>query len=166
MPGVDQDAARFFSSVQSPPNFASGSSPYDLSALHASLPSVHPQSPAQITQHAQVAQWATDFLQQQPPAAVPLVRSPVLSIGPQFEQERLLQSPNQSPGLGIHAQGKCNLLETYAISISPYFSGHIGWSPTTMGFATRPGPMPMHNLALQTPAKSISHNGWHFTILH
>ncbi|OSD06848.1 TPR-like protein [Trametes coccinea BRFM310] len=78
-PGVDQDAARFFSAGPSPaPALSAAPSSFDLSALHRNLPgaqfhsapptAAHMQSPMQSPplQSVGPAAWAADFLQQQP----------------------------------------------------------------------------------------------------
>ncbi|KAI0663535.1 TPR-like protein [Cubamyces menziesii] len=77
-PGVDQDAARFFSANHAPSPALSGApTPFDLSALHRNLPAAHFQAPApgvHMQSHPQApvlqtsgpAAWAADFLQQQP----------------------------------------------------------------------------------------------------
>ncbi|KAI0775691.1 TPR-like protein [Trametes elegans] len=72
-PGVNQDAARFFSASPAPTYGMPPPSSFDLSALHRSLPIshgqsvVHMQSPTQTPSlQAGAAAWAADFLQQQP----------------------------------------------------------------------------------------------------
>ncbi|KZT08362.1 TPR-like protein [Laetiporus sulphureus 93-53] len=65
--GSSQDAAQFFSSSQTSPSLLAGPSAFDFSALHASLPPPHLQSPVPSPQtHTPLspAAWATDFLQQ------------------------------------------------------------------------------------------------------
>ena len=73
LPGVNQDAARFFSSAASPPPAFAAPAAFDLSALHHSLPTshsqtpIHAQSPIQSPSlQAGPAAWAADFLLQQP----------------------------------------------------------------------------------------------------
>ncbi|KAH9931071.1 TPR-like protein [Epithele typhae] len=74
-PGVNQDAARFFSAGPSAVPNLSAPSPFDLSALHNNLPvaqthvSPHVQSPIQSPSQAAPAGWAADFLLQQPGAS-------------------------------------------------------------------------------------------------
>ena len=72
-PGVNQDAARFFSSGSSPAPMMHAPSPFDLSALHHNLPASHAQSPVPAQSPMQSpplqagpAAWAADFLLQQP----------------------------------------------------------------------------------------------------
>ncbi|GAW04268.1 peroxisomal targeting signal 1 receptor [Lentinula edodes] len=59
-PSFDQDTARFF--AKSPPPQFYGNSPYDMAALRGSLPAADAQSFKQNV----VADWAVDFLTQQP----------------------------------------------------------------------------------------------------
>ncbi|RPD59867.1 TPR-like protein [Lentinus tigrinus ALCF2SS1-6] len=72
-PGVNQDAARFFSSAASPPPALASPAAFDFSALHRSLPVSHTQSPVPVQSPIQSpplqagpAAWSTDFLLQQP----------------------------------------------------------------------------------------------------
>ncbi|KAJ3853752.1 hypothetical protein EV368DRAFT_38320 [Lentinula lateritia] len=59
-PSFDQDTARFF--AKSPPPRFYGNSPYDMAALRSSLPAAD----AQPFRQNVVADWAVDFLTQQP----------------------------------------------------------------------------------------------------
>lgn len=70
-PGVNQDAARFFSSASSPAPMMQSPSAYDLSTLHHNLPASHSQTPTHAQSPIQPsplqagpAAWAADFLQQ------------------------------------------------------------------------------------------------------
>ncbi|KAI0374062.1 TPR-like protein [Pilatotrama ljubarskyi] len=80
-PGVNQDAARFFSTSPSPAPALSTAPSFDLSALHRSLPASHLQTPVHMQSSAQTptlqagpAAWAADFLQQQPGSSASLIQ--------------------------------------------------------------------------------------------
>ncbi|KAI0743482.1 TPR-like protein [Daedaleopsis nitida] len=73
LPGVNQDAARFFSATPSPAPTMQSPSAFDLSALQRNLPisqthtPVHAQTPVQSPSlQAGPAAWAADFLQHHP----------------------------------------------------------------------------------------------------
>ncbi|CAL1707360.1 unnamed protein product [Somion occarium] len=83
-PGVDRDAAHFFSKAHSPVPVMAGPSSYDLSALHKSLPEqAHTlQQPMTIMSQPTAAPspWANDFMQKHNPVASapqPLLSSPL-----------------------------------------------------------------------------------------
>ncbi|TFK93757.1 TPR-like protein [Polyporus arcularius HHB13444] len=104
-PGVNHDAARFFSSTASPAPALSASAAFDLSVLHRNLPASHSQSPIHAQSpiqspplHAGPAAWAADFLQHQPVSST----STALTGGAQRQTtpmavEQNMSAPQQVP---------------------------------------------------------------------
>ncbi|KAI0706847.1 TPR-like protein [Cerioporus squamosus] len=117
-PGVNQDAARFFSPTASPAPAVA----FDLSALHRSLPASHSQSPQTQSPiqspplQAGPAAWAADFLQQQPgPSssaslaggvqhqATPMAVEQTMSAVPQHVPNTYMPALSWSPSAGMSA---------------------------------------------------------------
>lgn len=79
----DQDAARFFSSSPAPASQLVAPIPFDLSALHHTLPAAHAQQKI-----PSIESWASDFMRQQRPrqSSDPQIMSPKTEV--QVELER------------------------------------------------------------------------------
>ncbi|KAI8993043.1 TPR-like protein [Trametes punicea] len=143
-PGVDQDAARFFSASPSPAlGLAASPSPFDLSALHRNLPVAPLQSPSPMQtpslQPAGPAAWAADFLQRQPGTpgshfvamkgverqATPLSRdhdfSPVMQSAP----GTFLPSMTWNPSVGLHSTQFAQITGVHQQSLSPVRTAQI-----------------------------------------
>lgn len=107
--GPDQDAARFFSSDQGSvlPQFAAPT-PFDLSALHRSLPAVRVQTNAQQQQQQlqspALASWATDFMHVQKPVQSPSVQamSPIAGVQQVRERAMEVQMGGSNMAQGAH----------------------------------------------------------------
>lgn len=104
--GRDQDADKFFS-----PNRTQGSqlvdqTPFNLSALHQSLPAVHAQASFQQPDSV-LAAWASDFLQQQQQQQPGQSVTPQV-VAPQAEshQDYERNMDTQMAGVGGLSQGK------------------------------------------------------------
>ncbi|CCM00262.1 uncharacterized protein FIBRA_02292 [Fibroporia radiculosa] len=142
---VSQDAARFFSSHSAPP-LANGSAPFDLNALHASLPTSHSQSLAALTPQRHIpiqsssAAWAVDFLSQPSKQQTLPVHGASASTQIQPTQSSSTHSPQQFSPNGLAPNLR-------------------GWTPMSMGYNAA-GFMgvagPAFHTPVQTPGAALS----------
>ncbi|KAL4249997.1 peroxisomal targeting signal receptor family protein [Abortiporus biennis] len=139
-PGVDQDAARFFSSAHSPTQFT-GSPAFDMSAMHMSLPPAQSSAMMSPSQQTSAAPWAADFLQQQP--------------GPSQLQNSSIGRPE------LQAQPQSNVIPasvTQAISPSTIQPGMMQWQPSPMNFMNGLQSMPMQASQSHIQNQTVLHD--------
>lgn len=90
--GLDQDAARFFSSGPGPTPQIVAPIPFDLSLLQRSLPQPSPPQRYQQQLNPALASWVSDFLKQQPlQSSSPQIMAPKTDIRLQ-ERERAVET--------------------------------------------------------------------------
>ncbi|KAK7687171.1 hypothetical protein QCA50_009675 [Cerrena zonata] len=135
-PGVEHDAAKFFSTNQSPAPMMAGPSAFDLSALHTSLPDQAPQHhfAAKSLGQSSSAPWASDFVQQQ--NTVSATPQPLLAPTQQpiqHDQHSAISSP-------ISAFQNQNAMP---------------WSPATGGMVTRFNGMMYNHPGTLHPASQV-----------
>ncbi|PCH43796.1 TPR-like protein [Wolfiporia cocos MD-104 SS10] len=140
--GSSQDAARFFASAQPSSPITAGPSSFDLSALHADLPSPFAQPHAALTPQRQTplhaASWAADFLQQ------PGKQSPLSPLSPSALAA-------QAPQLNVQQENSTHVQS----QLSPGGLGFRPFSPMTSGYGmTAPVPLaaPQFNIPVQSPS--------------
>ncbi|OCH95124.1 TPR-like protein [Obba rivulosa] len=146
--GASQDAAKFFSGSSSTQSIAAPS-PFDIAALQASLPLIHPHSSVQSPPpQPALAAWAADFLQHSS------TQSPVSSQSPAVvsQQDAQVHTP----------QGAA--LQMQAMSSSST-SGALQWGATPMTYGMNrlipmAGSSSVNSMMTQQPAQQAHTSTW------